>query len=92
MGFAAGYGVDLDGVDDVGEGDDEIGGVFLWGFFLMSRRFFRTGAGREKGGGWLFLPRRFCKRRDSSAGERPRVSSIVGPRLSFSSRGGSRAI
>lgn len=56
MGFAAGYGVDLDGVDDVGEGDDEIGGVFLWGFFLMSGRFFRTGAGREKGGvGFFYL-------------------------------------
>lgn len=29
MAFAAGYGIDLDGVDDIGEGDDQVGGVFL---------------------------------------------------------------
>lgn len=27
--FTAGYGIDLDGVDDAGERDDKIGGVFL---------------------------------------------------------------
>ena len=34
--FTAGYGINLNGIDDVGEGDDEVGGVFLLTFSILS--------------------------------------------------------